>query len=581
MGTRLLLIILLSGIFAITGTWFLVTSIAEEMLEDQARSESLAWAQFVKRDLRDLDHILRGAPPTIQDIQTLSTAKNVGNVIWFKIYDHDRSIVWSKDFQEIGDVNEAPFFTSQVAKGEKIVLLSRQSDSDQVIATAYLPIMDQSTFLGAIEVTMDLTHIAANSDNLAISISVGLAVLFVLLLIVTGFSARLEIKRERALKEKAQQAARARNDFIAMVSHELRTPLNGILGALGLIKENHAENKDETQRFIRTAIHSTEHLLALINEIIDFTQLSAQRTTIHKGFVDVHDLMDELKTIFQLEADTKGLTLHLESKLPDDAFGESDLKRLRQILFNLVSNAIKFTKQGQVTIYSEISLNEERSLIFRVIDTGIGMDEEQQFKVFERFHQVDNSLTRAYGGIGLGLSICRELAQLMGGDLSLESTVDTGSTFTLKLPFPTLKKESRPLSDKSTPPIEQSLNLLLVEDNLVNQNVLKIILEKAGHTVMIADNGQEAVEIANDHLFDLILMDIQMPRKNGVEATKEIRQSNGPNAQTPIVALSANILEEQQKSYLEAGMQNCLAKPIKAEDLRREVLSLYHRHKPS
>lgn len=581
MGNRLLLVILLSGIFAITGTWFLVNSIADDMLEDQARSESLAWAQFVKRDLRDLDHILRGAPPTIQDIQTLSTAKNVGNVIWFKIYDHDSSIVWSKDFQEIGDVNEAALFTNRVAKGEKVVQLDRKSDTDQVIATAYLPIMDQSNFLGAIEVTMDLTHIAANSDNLALSISAGLAGLFVLLLIVTGFSARLEIKRERALKERAQQAAQARNDFIAMVSHELRTPLNGILGALGLVQESQSKNKDETQRFIRTAIHSTEHLLALINEIIDFTQLSAQRTTIHKGFVDVHDLSEELKTIFQLEAESKGLQLHLETKLPDEAFGESDLKRLRQILFNLVSNAIKFTKEGQVTISSEISLKDERCLIFRIIDTGIGMDEDQQIKVFERFHQVDNSLTRAYGGVGLGLSICRELAQLMGGDLSLESTVNQGSTFTLKLPFPRLEKQAKPITQDQNAPLEQALNLLLVEDNLVNQKILKIILEKAGHTVTIADDGQDAVEIANQTAFDLILMDIQMPRKNGVEATKEIRQTKGVNTHTPIIALSANILEEQQKSYLEAGMQSCLAKPIKAEDLRREVLSLYHLHKPS
>lgn len=581
MGNRLLLIILLSGVFAITGTWFLVNKIADDMLEAQARSESLAWAQFVKRDLHDLDHILRGAPPTIRDIQTLSTAKNVGNVVWFKIYDHDSSIVWSRDFMEIGDVNTDTLFTGRVAKGEKVVLLDRKIDEGHVIATAYLPIMDQSTFLGAIEVTMDLTHIAANSDHLALSISIGLAILFILLLIVTGFSARLEIKRERALKEKAQQAAQARNDFIAMISHELRTPLNGILGALGLIKEGHKQNKDETERFIRTAIHSTEHLLALINEIIDFTQLSAQRTTIHKGFVDVQDLMDELKTIFLLEAETKGLALQLETKFSEQAIGESDLKRLRQILFNLVSNAIKFTKEGQVTITCELCSTPHRHLIFRVIDTGIGMDQDQQIRVFERFHQVDNSLTRAYGGIGLGLSICRELAKLMGGELSLVSDVNKGSTFTLEIPFPASERPASQPKPARIPCEEKHLKLLLVEDNPVNQKILQIILEKAGHIVHSVNDGVEAVAIAQDQPFDLILMDIQMPNKNGVEATREIRQSDGPNAKTTIVALSANILEEQQQSYLEAGMQSCLAKPIKAEDLRREVLSLYHQHKPS
>lgn len=575
MGTRLLLIILLSGILAISGTWLFVTSITDDMLEEQARSESLAWAQFVKRDLRDLDHILRGAPPTIQDIQTLSTAKNVGNVIWFKIYDHDRSIVWSKDFQEIGNVNDAPLFIQRVTKGEKVVRLDRQGETKQVRATAYLPIMDHSDFLGAIEVTMDLTHIAANSDHLALSISTGLGILFILLLIITGFSARLEIKRERALKEKAQQAAQARNDFIAMVSHELRTPLNGILGALGLLKESQDKSKEETERFISTAIHSTEHLLALINEIIDFTQLSAQRTTIHKGFVDAGALSEELHTIFKIEAESKGLEFRFKNNLPAQTFGESDLKRLRQIMFNLISNAIKFTREGHITVQIDVSTQDQRQLTFCVQDTGIGMTQEQQAKVFDRFHQVDNSLTRAYGGVGLGLSICRELAQLMGGQLTLVSEVDEGSRFTLTLPFPQ-PEETTPPPVAETPILKDiPLDLLLVEDNVVNQKVLKIILEKAGHAVTIADDGQDAIEMCARQKFDLILMDIQMPRMNGVEATKKIRSTCALNKHTPIAALSANILEEQQKSYLEAGMQICLAKPIKPEALRQAIIKLY------
>ncbi|MDV7339211.1 ATP-binding protein [Terasakiella sp. A23] len=576
MGNRLLIIILLIGTFAVSGTWTLVLNLADDMLEEQARSESLAWAQFVRRDLRDLDHILRGAPPTITDIQTLSTAKNVGNVIWFKIYDHDRTVVWAKDFMEIGDENTAPYFINIVSKGTEHVELDRPQDEDTVIAHAFLPIMDDDKFLGAIEVSLDLTHIAKNSQKLAFNISSGLAILFVLLLIITAYFARREIKRERSLKEDAQQAARARNDFIAMVSHELRTPLNGVLGALGLMRET--RNQREIQNLSTTAIHSTEHLLEIINEIIDFTQVSAHRAKIEPSPVNPHELAREIETIFKIDAQEKGLKLILENKLPTEAMGETDLKRLRQILFNLVSNAIKFTEQGKVVITFDIDEKVKRTLCCQVSDTGIGLSPKDQQEIFTKFHQVDNSLSRKQGGIGLGLSICRELAQLMGGSLNLTSKLNQGSHFSLRLPFEkvSVPYTEKDMADDTTENL--SLNLLLVEDNAVNQKVLKTILEKPGHQVTLAENGREAVEMAADQTFDLILMDIQMPLMNGEEATKEIRTKEGPNQHTPIIALSANILANQKEAYFEAGMNDCLAKPIKPLELRQAVVDLYQKH---
>ncbi|NVK20641.1 MAG: response regulator [Methylocystaceae bacterium] len=571
MGNRLLVIILLIGIFAISGTWMLVLNIADDMLEEQARSESLAWAQFVRRDLRDLDHILRGAPPTIQDIQTLSTAKNVGNVVWFKIYDHDRTVVWAKDFKEIGNENTTDYFINRVVKGEKFVLLNKEKK--KVFAHAFLPIMAQNNFQGAIEVSLNLSHIAESSQRLAVSIASGLAVLFVLLLIITGFFARREIQHERALKEDAQQAAKAHNDFIAMISHELRTPLNGVLGALGLLNE--AKNQEETAHLIQTAIHSTEHLLDIINDIIDFTQVSAHRMSLHIKEVNLNEISTELETMFRPAAEEKDLHLIVENQLPVNAIGRTDLTRLRQIIFNLIANAIKFTQDGEVLIRIKIDNRAERRLTFDIIDTGIGMSKENQDVVFTKFKQVDNSLSRQYGGIGLGLSICKELAHLMGGDLTLESQLEKGSHFNLTLPFPESAEEEND-NQHVTDLADTSLEILLAEDNPVNQKILTTVLEKANHRVTVANDGQEAIEKANEKRYDLILMDIQMPGLNGEEATRLIRENYGHNQTSPIIAISANTMEEQKESYLKAGMQGCLNKPIKPVELRQAVLKFYH-----
>lgn len=571
MGNRLLVIILLIGIFAISGTWMLVLNIADDMLEEQARSESLAWAQFVRRDLQDLDHILRGAPPTISDIQTLSTAKNVGNVVWFKIYDHDRTVVWAKDFREIGDENNAPHFLKHVVHGEKYVLLNKAEE--HVFAHAFLPIMADDLFKGAIEVSLDLTHIAKNTHRLAVSIATGLAVLFVLLLVITGFFARREIQQERKLKEDAQQAAKAHNDFIAMVSHELRTPLNGVLGALGLLAETRAP--DESEHLVKTATHSTEHLLDIINDIIDYTQVSAHRTSLHYKEVSLRKLVSELDVMFTPAAKEKGLELSIDYNSPDTDLGRADLKHLRQIIFNLISNAIKFTEKGQIQVHFRIEPTHPRHLVCDVIDTGLGLSEEDQKLVFSKFYQVDNSLSRQHGGLGLGLSICKELAQLMGGDLTLKSQLAKGCHFTLSLPFEDVSQQEK-LKEDNLEADDLSLHILLVEDNLVNQKILATVLEKAGHSVHLATDGQDAIAKANEQRFDLILMDIQMPGLNGEEATRFIRDNYGYNQTSPIIAISANTLEEQKESYLKAGMQACLNKPIKPVELRQAVLKLYH-----
>jgi len=579
MGKRLLLIILTVGSLAVGGTWLIVENNAQHILEEQARSESLAWAEFVRKDVPDLERLLTGAPPTIQDMHTLSTAKNVGNVFWFKIYDHDRTVVWSHDFREVGNENRQPFFLQEVVQGHRYVKIIRSKEKKKVIAIAFLPIMDGAKFQGAIEVSLDLTHVAADMRKMTKTLVATIASFFLFLLLITTFFVRQEIQKERALRAEAMQAAKARNDFIALISHELRTPLNGILGALGLLRETDREN--EKEQLIHTAIHSTEHLQDIINDIIDFTQLAGKRAILRPQPIYLGELCDELDSMFKLEARDKGLFFEVIRAFAPDTCGSIDLKRLRQIVFNLVSNAIKFTERGHITIIMRIESGPNRHLIVRVEDTGIGIPPKEQTAIFERFHQVGETMSREHGGIGLGLSLCKQYSTLMGGDLSVSSVLGKGTIFRLEVPLPPITEAPVPRLTQPSLTASTKLNLLVAEDNKINQKVIKAILENVGHNVTVTENGRECIAEADKKAFDLILMDIQMPRMTGLEATNYIRQNDGPNNRTTIVALSANIMPDQQESYLEGGMQGCIAKPVKPEDLRQAVLDYYHASTPA
>ena len=579
MGKRLLLTIFIIGVLAVVGTWVLVHDAADRMLESQARSESLGWAHFVRKDLIDLDRILRGAPPTINDIQTLGTAKNVGHVFWFKIYDHDSTVIWSADFNQVGDENTAPFFKNIVTKGREFVYLTHtDSEHKSMIGHAFLPIMEGTSFKGAIEVSLDLSKDAQSIHEMTFFVTSTIATLFLVLLLSTAFFVRKEIAHQRYLRLAAEQAAKARNDFVAMVSHELRTPLNGILGALGLLSET-KQNKNQIQ-LTRTTIHSAEHLLGVINDILDFTQVSGHRATLSPSIINMTELALETEVMFNVEANEKGITFEVIKEFSENTQGEIDLQRLRQIIFNLTSNAIKFTAQGCIKLHFKVQDNEhERRLLCNVSDTGIGMSEEDQRHVFKRFHQVGDTMSRQHGGIGLGLSVCQELAHLMGGTLTLTSRLGKGSLFSLDIPFPESTSLTKPQEGTLSQALEaKPLRILLAEDNAINQLVIKSILQADGHSITIANNGQEAVIEATRNEYDLILMDIQMPELNGLEATQKIRDHEGVNQYTPIIALSANILTGEQGAYLDAGMQACLSKPIKPTELRQKVLTLHHQH---
>ena len=384
----------------------------------------------------------------------------------------------------------------------------------------------------------------------------------------------LETARSRELeaaKIAAESASLAKSQFLANMSHEIRTPMHGILGMAQLAIGS--ETPQETREYVKTLRTSAEGLLHVLNDILDFSKIEAGKLTLESVPFSVRHSVDEVRKMSLAEARAKGLVLEcrVADDVPDLLIG--DPMRLHQVLVNLLGNALKFTEFGsvslQVTQDAALSINSDAVLLFRVSDTGIGIPEKQQKTIFDAFAQADGSVTRRFGGSGLGLAISSQLVQLMGGRLSVESTLNIGSTFQFTCRLGIARQQE--LAIEQVGPIVQGppMRILLAEDNLVNQMVAIKLLAKHGHHVEVVTTGLEAVQAWEHESFDLILMDEQMPAMDGVEAVRQIRTRELENGakRTAIVALTASAMKGDRERFLAAGMDGYLAKPFTSEEL--------------
>jgi signal transduction histidine kinase/CheY-like chemotaxis protein len=422
------------------------------------------------------------------------------------------------------------------------------------------------------------------AESLAMrNLYIGVAGVVNAMLLVMAVLVRWQARMQDRARYMAERANRSKSEFLATVSHEIRTPMNGVLGMLDLVE---GDEIPPVQRLrIETARRSAENLVELLDNVLDFSKMEAGKVTADLTTCDPSQIANAVAGLLRPKAEGKGLALlvHIDPSVPDAVV--TDAMRLRQVLFNLIGNAIKFTKSGEVRVHAHrgADIRNKRFLLeFEIVDTGIGIAPEIKPTLFHRFTQADTSITRNYGGTGLGLAISKRLCELLGGSISVSSTPGKGSVFHFSIAAGlggTAALQSEPIVGQAIARafIVPPLRVLAVDDNAVNQLVVRGLLVRAGHSVATADNGRAAIAAIRDGApmqFDMVLMDVQMPEMDGLTATRGIRALPPPHNATPVIALTANASASSRAECLAAGMNGFISKPVRLRALLDEIAAV-------
>ncbi|MFC3800243.1 PAS domain S-box protein [Cohnella sp. GCM10012308] len=495
-----------------------------------------------------------------QKISEIKLQESVERYTSLKKYNHDAVISFDLQGRVINGNAVAEKLTGYCIESELIGMelanIIGQPNVDRILADA----LQDATVEQGIDTLV-------NKDGEVVEVITSIAPIFVGNRNIGFYLICKDISEQKQLvlaKEMAEATNRAKSEFLAMMSHEIRTPMNGVIGMTDLLLDT--ELDEERQGYVEIIRNSGEALLAIINDILDLSKIEAGRSELQETSFDLRKCIKDSMSVVSAKADEKSLELSyaIHHDVPDYIYGDAD--RLKQVLLNLLGNAVKFTPSGKVSVAVKKVKAKTPLLSFTVTDTGVGIPPDRLEEIFDPFSQIDSFMMRKHEGTGLGLSISRRIVELMGGEIRAESDGKNGSTFQFSVELHE-RTENHLMPEIGEPrdAVLSAAKILVGEDNPINTLVLKKMLEKMGHHVSVAANGKEAIEAALREPFDLIFMDIQMPVINGLDATRAIKERLAPDRCPRIVAVTANALKGDREKCLAAGMDEYVSKPVKRE----------------